>query len=60
MGERLAGRIACISGIGRGQGRAAALLFAMEGAVVVGCDLNEAEGSQTAEDIRTDGGWSIF
>ena len=56
VGERLAGRIACISGIGRGQGRAAAILFASEGAVVVGCDVNEAEGNRTAEDIRADGG----
>src|SRR5262245_6209643 len=50
MGERLAGKIACISGIGRGQGRAAALRFAAEGARVVGCDLNADEGSRTADD----------
>ena len=56
MGERLADRVVCISGIGRGQGRAAALLFAREGAVVVGCDLNAEEGEQTAGDIREEGG----
>lgn len=50
MGGRLVGKVACISGIGRGQGRAAALRFAAEGARVVGCDLNAEEGARTAAD----------
>jgi len=53
---RLGGRVACISGVGRGQGRAAARLFAREGAVVVGCDLNAEEGERTAAEIRDAGG----
>mgnify|MGYP000318307850 CR=1 FL=1 len=39
MSRRLEGKIALITGTGGGQGRAAALLFAREGAKVVGCDL---------------------
>jgi NAD(P)-dependent dehydrogenase (short-subunit alcohol dehydrogenase family) len=60
MAGRLAGRVACISGVGRGQGRAAALVFAREGAIVVGCDLNGAEGGQTVAEIRAAGGGADF
>ena len=42
---RLEGKVALITGTGSGQGQAAALKFAREGALVVGCDLNE-EGSR--------------
>jgi NAD(P)-dependent dehydrogenase (short-subunit alcohol dehydrogenase family) len=42
---RLAGKVAVITGTAGGQGRAAALLFAAEGATVVGTDLN-ADGRQ--------------
>ncbi|MFD5758109.1 SDR family NAD(P)-dependent oxidoreductase, partial [Streptomyces sp. NPDC127044] len=37
---RLAGKIAFISGTGAGIGRAAAQVFAAEGATVFGCDLD--------------------
>ncbi|HYC22490.1 MAG TPA: oxidoreductase, partial [Candidatus Bathyarchaeia archaeon] len=37
MGPRLRDKVALISGIGSGQGRAAALLFSRHGARVVGC-----------------------
>jgi NAD(P)-dependent dehydrogenase (short-subunit alcohol dehydrogenase family) len=50
MSGRLAGKVVCISGIGRGQGRAAVLRFAAEGARVIGCDLNPEEGARTAAD----------
>ena len=40
---RLEGKIALITGTAGGQGRAAALAFAREGASVVGCDVKEAE-----------------
>jgi meso-butanediol dehydrogenase / (S,S)-butanediol dehydrogenase / diacetyl reductase len=36
---RLGGKVALITGTAGGQGRAAALLFAREGARVIGCDL---------------------
>ena len=46
--SRLAGKVALISGTARGQGRAAALRFAAEGALVVGGDLLEDEAAETA------------
>jgi meso-butanediol dehydrogenase/(S,S)-butanediol dehydrogenase/diacetyl reductase len=45
MTSRLDGKVALITGTGGGQGRAAALRFVAEGALVVGCDLY-AEGSE--------------
>jgi meso-butanediol dehydrogenase / (S,S)-butanediol dehydrogenase / diacetyl reductase len=44
---RLAGKVALISGTGGGQGRAAALLFAREGASVVGCDIDPQAAGET-------------
>lgn len=52
---RLAGKIAFITGTSSGQGRAAALLFAREGATIYGCDLNEGT-EETAEMVRASGG----
>lgn len=56
MTQRLAGKVALITGTARGQGRAAALLFAAEGATVVGCDLDEADSLATAELVEQSGG----
>ena len=56
MADRLAGKVVCISGIGRGQGRAAALLFAREGATIVVCDMNAEEAEATAKEVRASGG----
>jgi meso-butanediol dehydrogenase / (S,S)-butanediol dehydrogenase / diacetyl reductase len=56
MTQRLAGKVALITGTARGQGRAAALLFAAEGATVVGCDLDEADSLETAELVDRGGG----
>jgi meso-butanediol dehydrogenase / (S,S)-butanediol dehydrogenase / diacetyl reductase len=53
---RLSGKIALITGVAGGIGRAAAMLFASEGAQVVGCDLKEAETHETAGLARADGG----
>lgn len=50
---RLAGKVSLITGIAGGQGRAAALLFAREGAIVVGCDL--ADASETLSLARAEG-----
>jgi NAD(P)-dependent dehydrogenase (short-subunit alcohol dehydrogenase family) len=44
MAGRLAGKVAIITGTGSGMGRVAALMFAREGAKVVGCDINPAAG----------------
>lgn len=53
---RLAGKIALITGTGGGQGRAAAILFAREGAKVVGCDLNSEGAEETLEMVTRAGG----
>ena len=53
---RLAGKVALITGTGGGMGRAAAILFAQEGARVVGCDINPAESAETVELARKTGG----
>ena len=44
---RLDGKVALISGTGRGMGRAAALEFAAQGASVFGCDLDESASAET-------------
>ena len=56
MPGRLDGKIAVITGTGGGQGRAAALLFAQEGAVVVGCDMKPDGAEETVELVRAAGG----
>jgi NAD(P)-dependent dehydrogenase (short-subunit alcohol dehydrogenase family) len=53
---RLAGKTALITGTAGGQGRAAAVLFAAQGAVVVGCDLDEAGARETVSLVREAGG----
>ena len=50
FGPRLSDKVALISGIGSGQGRAAALLFARHGAKVVGCDLNRERAEEVAQE----------
>lgn len=56
MSDRLEGKVCIITGTGSGMGRAAALLFAREGAKIVGCDVNEATGQATLEAVRAGGG----
>ena len=56
MSDRLRGKVCIITGTGSGMGRAAALLFASEGAKIVGCDVNEATGQATLEAVRAGGG----
>lgn len=53
---RLQGKVAIITGAGSGIGRAAALLFAEEGARVAVADLSPSEGGRTAEEIQNKGG----
>ena len=53
---RLDGKVALITGTGSGMGRAAALRFAREGAVVAGCDIDEAGAQATADAVAAAGG----
>jgi NAD(P)-dependent dehydrogenase (short-subunit alcohol dehydrogenase family) len=56
VSDRLKGKVCIITGTGGGMGRAAAILFAKEGARVVGCDINAANAGATLETVRsTDG-----
>src|SRR5262249_55735729 len=57
---RLDGKVALITGTASGQGRAAALLFAREGAKVAGCDMNAAAAEETVRLVQAEGGemWS--
>ncbi len=55
MAGRLEGKVAIITGTGSGMGRVAALMFAREGAKIVGCDINPAAGG-VADEVRAAGG----
>lgn len=56
MAGRLQGKRCIITGTGSGMGRAAALLFAREGALVVGCDINPRSAEATLADVQAEGG----
>jgi NAD(P)-dependent dehydrogenase (short-subunit alcohol dehydrogenase family) len=57
--QRLEGKVAVITGIGSGMGRAAAILFASEGASVVGCDIRDSSAESTISLIRDAGGKAV-
>jgi meso-butanediol dehydrogenase / (S,S)-butanediol dehydrogenase / diacetyl reductase len=57
--KRLDGKVALVSGTARGQGRAAALRFAAEGALVVGGDLLHDEALETQRLIGREGGTAL-
>jgi NAD(P)-dependent dehydrogenase (short-subunit alcohol dehydrogenase family) len=56
MTDRLKDKVCIITGIGSGMGRAAALLFAKEGAKVIGCDINSAAAEAAVAAVRAAGG----
>src|SRR5260370_12077226 len=56
MAGRLAGKVCVITGTGGSIGRATALLFAREGASVVGCDVTGESAAATVEMVRAAGG----
>jgi NAD(P)-dependent dehydrogenase (short-subunit alcohol dehydrogenase family) len=53
---RLAGKVCVITGTGGSIGRATALTFAREGALVVGCDVTVDPAAATVEMVRAAGG----
>jgi NAD(P)-dependent dehydrogenase (short-subunit alcohol dehydrogenase family) len=57
---KLAGKVALITGAGSGIGRAAAILFANEGAKVTVADINAQGGAETARMIQARGGDALF
>lgn len=56
MSDRLVGKVCIITGTGGSVGRAAALRFAGEGALVVGCEVNVAAGDATQAAVLAAGG----
>jgi meso-butanediol dehydrogenase/(S,S)-butanediol dehydrogenase/diacetyl reductase len=59
MTGRLEGKTALITGTAGGQGRAAAIRFAAEGARVVGCDLKLEEALETVALVEAAGGTMV-
>jgi NAD(P)-dependent dehydrogenase (short-subunit alcohol dehydrogenase family) len=58
--DRLAGKVAVITGAGSGIGRESALLFASEGAKVLAAEVNDAAGRAVVEEVRRAGGEALF
>ena len=56
---RLAGKVAIITGAGRGIGHATALKFGREGAIVIACDINADQTQQAAKDVAEAGGEAL-
>ena len=59
MGKKLEGKVALITGSGRGIGRELALMLAKEGAHIVVNDLDADPANQTVEDITAMGGKAV-
>ena len=59
MSGRLSGKVCIITGTGGSIGRAAALIFAREGASVVGCDVSVTAAEATTQMVLAQGGTMI-
>jgi NAD(P)-dependent dehydrogenase (short-subunit alcohol dehydrogenase family) len=59
MSGRLLGKVCIITGTGGSIGREAALIFAREGALVVGCGLQVDDAEATVEAVRAAGGTMV-
>ncbi len=59
MADRLAGKVALITGAGMGMGRAAAELFARNGARVVVCDIDGDAAAQAVAAVMAAGGEAV-
>jgi NAD(P)-dependent dehydrogenase (short-subunit alcohol dehydrogenase family) len=56
MPGRLSGKVCIVTGTGGSMGRATALTFAREGAMVVGCDVAVEPAEETVEMVKAAGG----
>jgi NAD(P)-dependent dehydrogenase (short-subunit alcohol dehydrogenase family) len=56
MSGRLSGKVCIVTGTGGSQGRATAVRFAREGALLVGCDVAVEPAEETLETVRAAGG----
>jgi NAD(P)-dependent dehydrogenase (short-subunit alcohol dehydrogenase family) len=56
MPGRLSGKVCIVTGTGGSQGHAAAMTFAREGALLVGCDVAVEPAEETLETVRAAGG----
>src|SRR5258706_987978 len=59
VSNRLAGKVAIITGTDGSMGREAAPTFTREGALVVGCDLRIDDAQATVEAVRAAGGTMV-
>ncbi len=57
---RLKDKVAIITGTASGMGRAATIMFAREGAMVVACDVNDEGGQETVRMAREAGGEASY
>lgn len=59
MSSRLAGKVCIVTGTGGSMGRAAAQMFAAQGARVVGCDIDAARAAETVTMVLSAGGTMV-